>query len=316
MLGLWRWAMLSGSDPRPDGKINPFRHLSVRFGPSGGTVVSWAVYQWFSDAGPHSFLLQRSNDPNARGVWTDIGLPAFDVETLVDEDKRVWARRADVWYRVVLTSQLAVYRSRPIQAGNLLNHREWRLTREIIRKEELRHRRYASTPCVYLRRKRYGAKCPRCAHAATGEPTTDRCSRCWGTGIDGGYLTPMRDVWVTLGLTSRRESNGETVGTTSPEVIESCRIIGDPRPDSYDVIVDLKGGRRFYVHKVTNSAEMAGYTIVSEMELRPAEMSDPIYEFPIADTLPGAMDAIEPSPHYRNPDPRSGVVFNPLSGDA
>lgn len=298
--------------PAPTGAASPFRHTSVRFSPSGGTTVSWLLHRWFSDPGPHSFLLQQSRDPGPAGEWADVGFAVTDVETLVDEEKRVWGRRSDVWYRVVLATSAGVYPSPAIQAGNLLNFREWRLSREILRKEQLRHRRYASAPCVYLRRKRYGARCKRCAHAATGEATTDRCSRCWGTGVDGGYLAPMRDVWVTFGLTARREqTDDQTVGTTSPEVIDTCRIVGDPRPDSYDVIVDLKGGRRFYVHKVTNQAEVSGYTIVSEMELRPAEYSDPIYDFPIDEALPGAARLHEQSPHYRNPDRHAGVVYRP-----
>lgn len=259
----------------------PFRHTVVRFAPTGGTQVGWALHRWFDDPRPHAFALQVGRDPAADGQWEAVGPPVEDAETLVDETKRVWARERDVWYRVALTTPAGVYHSKAIQPGSLLNFREWRLSRDMVRKEQLRHRRYTGVPCVYLRRRRYGARCHRCADAGTGEATFDRCTTCWGTGIDGGYLRPVPDVWVDFDLAVTREHSDEPTGTTRPEALESCRLLGDPRPDSYDVLVDVKGGRRLYIHTVKRVAELNGYTIVSEVELRPADYSDVIHEFPL-----------------------------------
>lgn len=261
----------------------PFRQVGVKYTPTGGTEVVWAMHRWFGDPLPHTFTLQQGRSPQSDdAVWTAVGLPAEDTDRLVDEERRNWARSRDVWYRVVLDTPLGRYPSTPIQPGAMLSFREWRLSREIIRKEQLRHRQYSGVPCLYLKRKRYGPTCPRCTDPGTRETVTDRCSRCYNTNIDRGYFTPRADVFCTIGLAATREqTDDQQAGTTRPEQLEACRLIGDPLPDSLDVIVDLRGGRRFYVHTIHRAAEIGGYTVVVEMDLRPADFSDVIYDFPL-----------------------------------
>lgn len=261
----------------------PFRHLGVKYSPRGGTEVVWALHRWFSDPLPHTFQLQWARSPQADAGWSNIGLPASNVDHLVDDEPRNWAANRDVWFRIVLETPAAQYPSSPIQPGNLLQFYPWRLSRDIIRKELMLARQYTGVNCLYLKRRRYGPQCPSCLDPGTQETINDRCTRCYGTAYDGGYYAPRRDVYVTFGLAAVHETTDmEAAGTVQPEGLEACRIIGDPIPDSDDVIVDVPGGRRFYVHKRGRVAEKNGYTLVVELELRPADFSDVIYDFPVS----------------------------------
>lgn len=262
---------------------NPFLRSSVKFNATGGSQVTWELQRWFEDPLPHRFQLQVSRNPTQTGSWTSVGLPALDADRLTDDTQRNWARCRDVWYRIQLRPfNDEIYYSPPIQPGNLLDHRMWRISRDMIRKEMLRANRYTGTQSIYLKRRRYGTPCPRCTDKATKETKTSLCTRCYNTGLDGGYFAAVRNIFVTYGLTQVHEkTDDQMVGTTQPEGLEGCRILGDPLPNSKDVIIDVRGGRRFYVHDITRSAEMNGYTIVTELKLQPADFSDIIYQYPV-----------------------------------
>jgi hypothetical protein len=116
----------------------------------------------------------------------------------------------------------------------------------------------------------------------TEEVTNSDCAVCKGTGLIYGYFAAV-PAYMELSLHQQREQldNVQAVGMQKDMEFKSCRMIGDPIPDSYDVFVDSGSDRRFIIHEVISSAEIRGYPIANMMSVRLANFSDVIYSIPM-----------------------------------
>lgn len=255
----------------------PFERMRVRFAVEGGTRVEWDIDPHLIDPYPHTFQLQGSSAavPTADD-WIAVGTAVEDARYLIDPDRRVCGKGMDWSYRVLLTTLTDSYISPVAPPLTTQDFRDWRLSRDMVRKESLRHRLYTSLKGSLYQRRRYGLPCTACLEPLTGTVTDDHCPQCFGTEITGGYYPPSL-FYVELGLESSREHvDPASVGTTKPIVIK-VRALGDPLARTYDVFADLASGRRYHVQTVVRAAEYRGYPIVTELELRQADFGDVIY---------------------------------------
>lgn len=270
----------------PNLATQPFERVRCRYSVNAEqavTRVEWDLSRLFVDPRPHTFTLQGGYGSTSTTTFSDIGLPAENVRYLEDPDKRIYAKTQDFHYRVRLETPTRIYHSPVVPATAGLGFRDWRLARDMIRKERLRHRLYTSLPGHLLKRRRYGPRCPACTEPMSGESTNSDCTVCYGTGITVGYF-PAEASFLELPQDQAREHMDETkaVGTTKPVVFSACRMLGDPHPDSYDVFVDAGSDRRLIVHSITRAAVLRGYPLVAVVEARLATFSDIVYSVPIA----------------------------------
>lgn len=264
-------------------KINsPFERATVKYSVDGTTRVEWQLSRLFTDLQPHEFILQGAHSSTQNDAFEDIGLPAVNTYFAEDDEKRIFAQSQDFYYRVKLTTPLRIYYSETVSAYKNLQYRDWRLSREILRKETLRHDRFTSLKGFLLKRKRYGTRCPICTDYLTEEVTNSDCTNCNGTGLVQGYFAAV-PAYMELSLHQQREQldNVQAVGMQKDMEFKSCRMLGDPIPDSYDVFVDAGSDRRFIIHEIISSAEIRGYPIATMMSVRLANFSDIIYSIPM-----------------------------------
>ena len=233
--------------------IEPFERTSIRFAPSGGTVVEWELSRLFTDKGPYTFTLQGSSSSGTTADFASIGLPAVNAFFLVDDEARLFGKELDWFYRIKLVTYSGTYYSPVIYADSGVDYRTWRIVREILRKETLRMQRFVSVPdTVLFKRKRIGTKCTR-------------------------YYAAV-PILIDMQVSNESEKQDEQrVGTSSQGATQNCRIISDAVLSSQDVIWDKGSGRRYIVHEYTELITMRGYNIVAAVNLRMAPFSDVVY---------------------------------------
>jgi len=248
----------------------------------GGTRVSWELTSRFSSTnpGPHEYqlLVGRTANPDAND-WEPVGLPATDTWFLIDDEKRVWGATQWTHYRVCLrTPEGQLYFSRPETALGGLSRHDLRLAKEIIRKELLRFRKHAGQRGFLLKRKVAGPPCTTCLDYQTGEVRNPDCEECQGTGFVDGYFAPMPCIWAELSPTARHEEldGGQSRGTIN-DIIVSARMLAVPHMNENDLWVSEKQDLRWFIHKVSNVAEIRGVALVANVELRLAKFSNRVY---------------------------------------
>jgi hypothetical protein len=262
--------------------VKPFERALAKYSVNGITRVEWAISRLFTDPQPHTFSLEGAYSSTDNDTFETIGLPAQNVYYLEDDEKRIFGQTQDFYYRVKLVTPINTYYSEIVSAVKNLQFRDWRLARDIIRKETLRHSKYTSLKGYLLKRKRYGERCTACTDHLTEEVTDSDCTVCKGTGLIYGYFAAV-PANMELSLTSQREEMDslQAVGTKKDVIFPNCRMLGDPIPDSYDIFVDSGSDRRFIIHEVTAAAEMRGYHVVTNVNVRQANFSDVAYTIPM-----------------------------------
>jgi hypothetical protein len=257
----------------------------------GYARVMWELLPTFTDPNPLSFQLQvgKSNNPDADD-WEDVGLPVEDQYFAYDPEQRVWGKTNWTHYRVQLASVRGVYYSDPVAGMGTLDRRSWRLAREMVRQRRVAYRVGPGGQRGYLLKRRWtGLPCTVCLDVQTGDPTNPACPRCYGTGFECGYYYPMSCVWAEMSPRARRTQldGGQSRGTVDDIVVQADMLLVDLMGED-DVFVAARTDDRYYVHKITHTAEMRGVPICGLVEMRPVPYSSIVYSIPIPDQLAAA----------------------------
>lgn len=248
----------------------------------GGTRVMWTITPEFSDPLPWVFQLQggQSGNPDADD-WTNIGLPVEDGIYAIDPNQNDFGKEISAHYRVELVTPVATYRSQPTNKEGVLNVRDWRLAREIIRKERLRAR-YSAQDGFLLKRRVTGTNCARCLDLQTGEITDPECPECWGTGKQCGYFYPMNCIWADLSpAASTIKLDEQGMRGTIQDMAVKARMLMLPVIAEYDVWVSAKTDERYVIRSLGNVAEIRGVPLIVTAELRKLPFTDIVYSIEI-----------------------------------
>ena len=261
---------------------NVFEMVHVSYLIRGGSRIMYQLIPEFHDRLPWEFQLQvGSTGSNDSNDWENVGLPVENTCYAIDPEKRVYNKSQGTHYRVRLNTPDGTYYSDPIEKGGILGVRDWRLAREIVRKERLRLR-YTSQDGYLIKRRSTGEDCRTCLDLQTNEVTDPYCPECWGTGKQCGYYYPMACIWVDMDpRTGRRHVDDQAVRGTINDITVKGRMLMLPLIDELDVWVSRKTDDRYFIHTVQSIAEVRGVPLIASVELRPAPFTDVIYEIPI-----------------------------------
>ncbi len=259
-----------------------FDMVHVSYLVRGGTRVMWQLIPEFSEPLPWTFQLQvgKTGDSNADD-WTDVGLAVDNTCYSIDAEKRVYGKTQNTHYRVQLTTPAGVHYSQPTAKSGILGVRDWRIAKEIVRKEKLRFR-YTAQDGYLLKRRTNGENCTSCLDLQTNEVTDPYCQECWGTGKQCGYYYPMACIWADLSPRTRRmHIDDQATRGTVQDIVISGRMLMLPLINEQDVWVSRKTDDRYYIHSIQDVAEIRGVPLVANVEMRPAPFTDVIYQIPI-----------------------------------
>ncbi len=264
----------------------PFKRITVRSRTAGGgTAVTWTFDPIFQDELPYTFTLQGARAAVGDSVgWADIGAGVVNAATLTDPIDRHLGDEQDYHYRIKLVNASGTYYSPNVAARNILEHRDWRFARDIIRKERLRHR-YVGQRGWLLSRRREGTRCPLCLDTV-GMSDDARCPRCFGTTYDGGYYAPQFAFFL-LEPSKSKITTDQVEGTVQAEPQKgNCRMICDPMPASRDIFVDGLTDQRYWLEIVGQPAMVRAFPVVVTVDARPIGLNDIAYDIQVPDTLP------------------------------
>jgi hypothetical protein len=262
----------------PQERIYPFRRVSVDHMVRGVTRVWWQLEPQFREPGPYVFQLQYGYTPSNDAVdWKNVGAPVTNGYFALDPGWREGGTELLTHYRVTLTTPEEIYVSQPANCFGELTERDWLLAREIIRKEQLRHR-LVSVPGYLLKQYRYGKPCKRCRDELTSEITDNNCSLCNGTGFEVGYhpALPLQ-CWDLSPETIQERVDNQLKGSTRENAYIKARVIGFPALNKKDIWVNGSTDERWLVEVIQIVAAIRNVPLVCEVQMGLMPFNNSIY---------------------------------------
>lgn len=113
-----------------------------------------------------------------------------------------------------------------------------------------------------LKQRHWGEKCTYCV-SATGQVVRAHCSYCWGTGVLGGYWTPV------YGYGQRTRSPIQTQVAPSGDVDTNRLTVimsNIPQVEPGDVLVFLRDDKRYMV-EVVNPTQLHSVDVHQEVQV-------------------------------------------------
>jgi len=260
-----------------------FDRVHVSYLIRGGTRVMWDLVPEFVDPLPYTFQLQVGRTGvDVGGEWENVGLSLENGCMAVDGEQRPYGAMQWTHYRVQLTTPNGIYYSEPTGLEGILARKDWRLARNIIRNERLRHK-LATSEGYLLKRRFSGVRCSACSDVQTDECRNPDCEMCYGTGFQCGYYYPVSCVYADLNPSAtRKQIDPQSMrGTVSGGAAAPARMLQVPLLEELDVWVNKKTDDRFFIHSIQNLAEWRSVPLIARVELRLAPYTDIIYDVPI-----------------------------------
>lgn len=246
----------------------------------GNTVIYWIVDPQMTDPGPWTFQAQWGRTVN--DTWTDVSVtPVKDSYFTIDPNSHLYGKQIDLYYRVRMTTGAGrTFYSDPARADGGLPDRDWKMAREIVRKEYLNLMKnpLGIKGCL-LKRRNWGDRCIHSTDHDTGEMTRPDCFQCFDTGILQGYYPPV-EFWVLNTPRQQRIMRNDQEGMVG-NIVMQVRAVAYPYVDSGDVWVASDDDRRWFVNTVNKAVFIRTKPLVLQLELRLAPASNIIYDFPL-----------------------------------
>lgn len=259
-------------------RLFPFRRVAVDHMIRGVTRVWWQLEPAFNDPGARVFQLQFGNTALRDSPdWHNVGAPVTDGYLAYDAEWRNSGSDLLTHYRVTLTTDKDIYVSRAVSCFGELAERDWVLAREIIRKEQLRHK-YVSVSGYLLKPYRFGRPCTRCRDQLTGEVLDSNCPVCNGTSFEVGYHPPLPlQCWDLSPQTISEHQDLNLKGTTRENAEVTARVIGFPTINRNDIWVNGSSDERWLVHEIEVAAAMRGVPLVYNIRMGLIPFASPVY---------------------------------------
>lgn len=259
-------------------RLFPFRQVAVDHMVRGVTRVWWQLEPAFNDPGPRVFQLQFGNTGLRDSPdWHNVGSPVVDGYVAYDDAWRNFSGDLLTHYRVTLTTDKDIYVSQAVSCFGELAERDWVLAREVLRKEQLRHK-YVSVSGFLLKPYRFGRPCKRCRDELTGEVLDSNCPICNGTSFEVGYHPPLEmQCWDLSLQTITEQQDSQLKGTTREPTPVTARVIGFPTINRYDIWVNGSSDERWLVQRIQVAAAMRGVPLVYNIEMGLLPFSNPAY---------------------------------------
>lgn len=258
------------------------------------TRVAWDLLDTFTDPSPLIFQLQVAETANPEdAAWEDVGLPVIDQYFAIDDTQRDFGAYSRAHYRLKITAPSGVYFSLPTGAMGVLDKRDWRHAREIVRNQILYCREGFEGQRGFLLKRRWaGVDCD-CLDPQTKEVIDPGCEKCFGTGKRCGYYYPMGCVWAAIGPKKRITRIDAAGGRgTVTDIKVSAEMTMIDLLDQDDVFVSEKLNDRYYIRGLTETSSIRGVPLVATVALHQVPFSSPIHNIEIPDELTNLWDTL------------------------
>jgi hypothetical protein len=235
-----------------------------------GQLIEWRVNPEYTFVGDYQeFFVEFAV---AGGDWKRLNItPILNETAYVDTEIRRFNLNDDNSYRVIVRDVIGTgyeeEASIPALVNGNWNWRDWRLARDIIRKEYLALTRYTGTPGYLLKERPIGVPCPVCREYDIGAPSTAQCPNCRGTGLVNGYYDAV-PFYIALGEQQRNFDKTQDNGLASGSHLRTGRCIMYPRIEQDDIWVEAQTNIRYAVQAVQLASVLRGKPLVANVSLR------------------------------------------------
>lgn len=144
---------------------------------------------------------------------------------------------------------------------------------EISRREALMLRRYIGVPCVLMKRKTYGLRCPNCWSFKEEKVMKANCEECAGTSFKGGYFKGKLSYFQFE--PSSKDTQFMYMGKVESNQT-SAWTVSMPRLDNFDIIIRLSDFKIFHIAQVRQT-ELQGVTLRQMAALTELSHNHPSY---------------------------------------
>jgi len=265
-----------------------FNRVHVRPTFRHGTLVEWQLDRHFSDTGTYQYQLQVGHTGTSLADdWENVGLPASNTASLVDDTQRDYGKTPFAHYRVCLTTGQGTYTSEPVSVWGDLPKKYWR---RLLNRERIWERQVLAThrgQQGYLLKRKLTGDQPELGAGTldwmTEEVVNPQDAETVGTAFIGGYYDPIECVYADLDPQTRREhlDEGKGRGTINDKIRTKAVMLARPQVDSRDVWVDLDTDMRWEIHSIQHIEEVGGVPVIIAAEFRLLPFSHPVYEIEI-----------------------------------
>ena len=261
-----------------------FQPLKVYHYTLGGTLVQWSLNPLFKATLPYTFKVYASEYAGSQDFEL-IATVHDDNHFIVDPKQRTFSKDFDIEYRVDLVDgDNNVYSSRVCDIQGQLNRYDYLQARAIIQRETLWITKFGGTCGFLWKRRRWGPTCSTCADWDTSEPTRGSCPECYGTGITGGYYSPITFYIGSTGGQNAKKSTDPSVGVTDAKMFKGRTLIC-PDLDTTDVWCNAVTDQRYIVGNVSYVYYKMVPILIDPAELKLAPATDAVYNLARPDEI-------------------------------
>jgi len=239
--------------------------------------------QWTLDVGAADPVFRVERSGSREGPWE---LVAADLTNrfahLDDFTAPVPATTADVrrpnhlalqrtfFYRVTATLGDGSTATAVADTGPQVTGKMAQLWRHTVHDTE-RGLRLLNQPVAVLKRRRWGARCPKCVDKVTQAATRTQCLTCFGTKFVGGFWTPVR---VFGRRDAPQQNTVQTAEGASDGHVTTFCLPRLPPVEKGDVLVCFRDLKRFLVvrQQETQVSQQAAYQNVYATEIDHADI--------------------------------------------
>lgn len=259
----------------------------ARAAPPRGYLVQWSVKD--PPDGPITFDLERSG--GYAGPWEPVAMGLVDRYAHFDELSQpaetdpIEVLRLNqfrffqaVYHRVTARAGSAVS-SAVFEFGPEARGKIGGMRRKAARDVRIGLVKFAKMPCVLLKRRVWGKRCPECYDPKTKATTRGGCRTCYGTSFSGGF-------WEPVSLPARRQGakSTSTQGDPKSDSKKMRLLVPDfPQVDVRDVIVSLRSGERYVVDAETET-DVQEEPMYQSVTVTALDRSDVVYQLRVDPT--------------------------------
>jgi len=152
-----------------------------------------------------------------------------------------------------------------------------KIARKARRDLKVQLERLNGVPLLILKKRRFGARCPKCFNQATNDCVFSHCNTCFSTTYDEGYHDPIR-IFGKLDPIAIQPSMGSS--GTGETAVTGLTIVDYPVVEPEDVVIEIKTNRRFKVIRKMVS-ESSRVLVHQDLQVSELARSAVEYEIPV-----------------------------------
>lgn len=257
----------------------PIKHLDILPTIDGGSVIYWTLQPSIEIPAGATVAVQTARYATAdNSVWSTLATVPYTNGYIIDVNRYALGIAEQIYYRAVFSSPPCTTDPVPSLMGKIPCTQRPML-REIIRREQLRHKNNEAQQGTLLKRKYSGTLCTICTNPDFPEQQINSyCETCYGTGWVGGYFINP-NFYLDMaehGFSNKRGEYRRIEGEHNATQIQYLNI---PDVQPGDVWVDKQSDHRWQIEKVHSLFRLGSYVVTAQADVRKLNFEDVVYKF-------------------------------------